>query len=273
MDLEHLTAQFTDFLRPNLFEVYIFPKTNFANFDDDGIGVLCNEASLPFYTFTTTDMFYNNKNYSFVNKIDFDPISISFYVDKFNKVLKFFDLWKNQIIDENYQFGYYDDYISQIMVNVLDTRGEFAVTAILHDAFLLNINPINLAFSESDAVMHMQASFKFNHIDYFFHDRAKQEGPMQWIKDSGYNWLTLANLRRGINLVEKLKNYRHMIKNGNVYDLISEGGNVFNTVFKGARQGSVLNGITGIVKKNGYGSNASSSSSTSIVKKASDLFN
>jgi len=249
MYLDKFTSKFTDFLRPNLFAVYIYPKAKFENnYTEEGINLLCHEASIPFHTFTTVDVFYNNKTHSTINKIDYDPISFTFYVDKFNKVLNFFDEWKKQIINENFQFGFYDDYISQIYIHVFDKLGEIAVSTVIEEAYPVNINPITLSYGENDVIMNLQTSFKFKEIKHFYFDRTKQQGPMEWIKEN-QNQFNLGTARNLVNMVEKMKNLAYMVKNGNVYDAISQGGNFYNSILKNAKQGGIVDQSMDMVNK------------------------
>lgn len=267
-NLSQLSAKFTDFLRPNLYAVYIFPKSNFANYTDLGLALLCNEAAFPFFTLITTDVFYNNHENSVVNKIDFDPVSFSFFVDKFNKTLKFFDDWRKIMIDENYMIGFYDDYISQIDIELIDRAGNTAAIASLMDAYPINIEAINLSYGENDTIINLQTSFKFKHIEYSFVDRPQQTAaddaaaPKTW-KD----YVNLSNIRKGVNMISKIKDYRRMIENGNVYDAVTQAGNIFS-ITKGSRQGGLLGDAVNIFKQP-----KTSNKSFDIISKAEKLFN
>lgn len=245
MNISDLTSNFTDFLRPNLYLTYIMPKKRFADFEN--LGLICNEATFPYHTFNTTDTFYNNRNYSFVNKIDYDPATFSFFVDKFNKTFKFFDAWNKQIIDENFMLGFYDDYVAQIDIELIDRLGDVAAIATLIDAFPVNINSIALSYGENDSVMNMQVSFKFREISYEFIDRPKQQkldvSNLSYWKDL----FTVGNLRKGVNMISKLKNYRYMIENGNVYDIVSQAGSIFSGI-KSSRAGSSIESAVNIFK-------------------------
>lgn len=223
--INDLTSKFSDFLRPNLYAVYIFPKSNFADYEDYGIGLLCNQASFPFYTFTTVNAWYNNKQNYLINKIDYDPITFSFFVDKFNKTLKFFDLWRKQIIDDDHKIGFYDDYISFIDIEIIDGNGETAAIATLENAFPINIESIPLSYDANDQIINMSVSFQFNNIIYDFVDRAKQQKIKTSIETPSN---LLSKIRQGVNMVSKIKNYGYMIQNANAYDIVTNSNTAFN---------------------------------------------
>ena len=85
----------------------------------------------------------------------------------------------------------------------------------------------------------MIESFKFKYISYTYIDRPQQTNTPDAVTKTWKDFITLGNIRKGVNLISKVKEYRRMIENGNVYDVISQAGNVFS-ISKGSRQGGIL---------------------------------
>ena len=227
--INDLTSGFSDFLRPNLYVIGITPRKNFYKQDKNSLGILCHEATFPFYTFTTNSFYYNNKETHVVNKIDYDPATFNFYVDKDNVLLGFFDAWFKQIINENHQYGYYDDYVSEIEIVIMDRREQTSAIATLVDAFPINMESFSLGYAQNDAILNLQVSFQFKEVKYEFLKAPKQidsnkiQEPKTW-KD----FITLGNIRRGVNMTSQIKKYGKLLKNPNAYDIIAHGRKIFS---------------------------------------------
>jgi len=246
--IDELTSSFSDFLRPNLYAVYIFPKSITTGTGKNVIGMLCHEAVFPFHTFTTNSYWYNNKETSFINKIDYDPATFTFYVDRDNVLFDFFNKWNKNIYNEDHQFGFYDDYISTIEIEIFDRRMQTSAIATLVDAYPINFQSLDLGYSQNDAVMTFQVSFQFKEVLYNFFKAPKQDPREILPKISSWkDLLTLGNVRRGVNMVSKLKNYRRTIENGNVYDIARIAKKAYNKI--NTSPGKSIGGVTNIVKK------------------------
>jgi len=192
MKLDALKGFFlgNDFLRPNRFKVLF--HTNFAKsntvrgqiekvsesdigskvvsgaetlFGSD-IGRFCESVSFPFYTFNTLTSFVNNKKNNIVESIDYDPVSFTFRVDVGQEILNFIQSWKNAIIDSNQKIGYKDDYKADIEIFLLHLYGEEVTSCTLKNAFLVNVNPIELSLDSRDEISKVSISVNFDSIDY-----------------------------------------------------------------------------------------------------------
>ena len=221
--INDLKSNFSDFIRPNLYAVYIFTKDFVYN---ENIAILTAEATFPFCTFTTNTMNYNNRNVSMVNGIDLDPATFSFYVDRENILMNFFDTWKSKIMNENFQFGYYDDYVAKIEIDIFDRQYQRVSKATLIDAFPVNFNSFSLGYANNDTIQNLEVSFTYKQIEYEYFKVEKQAPKPPFVEDE--NFLTLGNLRRGVNLVSKMKNYVHQIKQGNPHDILSNARHVWS---------------------------------------------
>jgi hypothetical protein len=162
--IEKFKSAFTDILRPNLYKVHIDTPSG-IDFTED-LQNMVVEASFPFFTFNTTNSFYNNKENSIVNKIDFDPITLTFLVDSDKKVLQFFNGWKNLIIDEHHRYGYKDDYKGNIEVTLIERTGNENASALMLNAFPININAFDLSANTNDDFLRLPVSFMYDDITY-----------------------------------------------------------------------------------------------------------
>jgi hypothetical protein len=232
MSINDLKANFSDFLRPNLYTVYIFPRATFFEQDQYSknlIGMLCHQATLPFYTYTTNSMWFDNRETHFVNKIDYDPATFVFYADRENRILRFFDAWRAQIMDDSHRLNYYDEYISEVEIEIFDRQFNVAGIATMNDAYPVNVESIQLGYASRDAIMEVQVTFQFKSVSYEFFELAPQDKVMQLTKPwSWKDFLTVGNLRRGVNMISKMKNYRRVISNPTAYDIVTQGRKAFS---------------------------------------------
>lgn len=227
--LTDFASKFNDLARGNLYTIYIFPNKNFYNIQDNTIGLLAHEATFPYQTFTSKEFNFNNTNTKVANKIDYDPATFSFYTDTSNIINGFFDAWRNEIIDNNGRMGYYDDYISSVDIEVFDRRGNIIATAHLIDAWPSNFASQTLAYNQNDTLLNLQVSFNYKKIEYEFQASPKQQSAKAINKPKTWSdFVNLSNVRRGINLVSKLKSYERTIKNPNAYDIITNSQKAFN---------------------------------------------
>jgi len=160
MDIEFFKSQFSDFLRPNRYRVF------FRTFVDESISAICKNVTFPFYTFNTLTGTINNKSNTVINKIDYDPVSFTFYIDKEKRILKFINKWKERIIDEYYRFGYKDDYKIDIDIEMLHLDDEVVASCTLKEAFLINVDPIDLSYDSKDVLSEITISVNYDDIKY-----------------------------------------------------------------------------------------------------------
>lgn len=197
MDISYIQRFFggSDFLRPNRYEVIFY--TYFSEMDkgiDKGtdfvseklgkfgkyidtkkiaksifnkdLGKLCKSTSFPFQTFNTIDSFVNNKNNSVINKIDYDPVSFTFWVDADKVILNFLTIWKNAIIDQKFRYGYKDNYMADIEIIMHHLDNIEIMSCRLKNAFLVNIDSIELGTEMRNVISEVTFSVQYDSIEY-----------------------------------------------------------------------------------------------------------
>ncbi|MCK5343842.1 MAG: hypothetical protein KAR20_10585 [Candidatus Heimdallarchaeota archaeon] len=167
MFLENLKASFSDFLRPNFYQV-TFSGNLFGEYE---FGFLTKAATYPFMTYNTTSVQYNNLPRHFVNSVDYDPISFEFLVDDGLKVLRFFDSWRKLIMNDGSRtFNYKDEYSGNIEVELWNRKQLMRAKCTILDAFPVNIDNVALAMDANDQIMQLSVSFRYDDIIYEFDD-------------------------------------------------------------------------------------------------------
>lgn len=93
----------------------------------------------------------------------FDPVNMSFYVDTGLVVKSVFDKWLALIVDEKSRtINYYNNYVTQINIRVLNVDDSNPYTMTLHDAYPKTVNAIQLDASAKD-VMKLNVTFAYKY--------------------------------------------------------------------------------------------------------------
>lgn len=93
----------------------------------------------------------------------FDNISLTFYVDNSMDSKALWDAWINSIQDPvTRQFNYYNDYISDITIYVLDRQNKEQYKVKLYECYPKSIGSIQLDYSARD-VMKLQVSINYKY--------------------------------------------------------------------------------------------------------------
>jgi hypothetical protein len=159
-------AAFSDVLRPNRYRVEFHVPFANEELQTESFSYLCTEATFPFFTVNTIESWYNNRTQSFASKIDYDPVSFSFIVDKSQKILKFLDSWRMMMIDEKHRIAYKDEYAGMIDVYLMDNLMVDKASCRMVNAYPINTDSIPLSYESNDQAMKVTTSFKFDWVEY-----------------------------------------------------------------------------------------------------------
>jgi hypothetical protein len=152
--------------RNNRFQVLITPTSPFklgpTRWLQDAL-LLCDQVQLPGTNFNTADI----RSYGEIRKAPYerlyDDVNISFYVDTSMTVKALFDNWMNSI--QNFgtrNFKYYDQYISNITIEVQDLKNQSRYAIQLREAYPKSIGAIQLDQSNKD-IMKLSVNFAYKY--------------------------------------------------------------------------------------------------------------
>lgn len=173
----HFEVQFGGL--PSSLLTYLRAKNIDANFIYEDVGLLCNSASLPTSSFTSSKAEGNFTGISetFANTRQYQELSLDFYVDKGYKSLIFLESWMEFISSGSYGIGnisfqnrpnyhirmqYPEDYKSNSTTIVKfdkDYKKELIYNFV--GLFPIAINPIPVSYSDSQ-ILKVSASFSFD---------------------------------------------------------------------------------------------------------------
>lgn len=158
--------------RNNRFIVGIFanPNSRIMNLGENNwmrdALLLCDQVQIPGTNFNTADM----RTFGEIRKTPYerlyDDVNISFYVDTQMTVKLLFDNWMTYIQDPGTRnFNYYDDYVSDIVIEVQDTKNQSRYGIKLFEAYPKSIGAIQLDHSNKDIMkLSVNFAYKYYHI-------------------------------------------------------------------------------------------------------------
>jgi hypothetical protein len=125
--------------------------------------LLCDQVQLPGTNFNTADL----RTYGEIRKTPYerlyDDVNMSFYVDTSMTVKLLFDNWMMAIQDPGTRnFNYYDQYISNITIEVQDLKNQSRYAVQLREAYPKSIGAIQLDQSNKD-VMKLSVNFAYKY--------------------------------------------------------------------------------------------------------------
>lgn len=128
--------------------------------------LFCDQVQIPGTNYNTSDM----RTFGEVRKAPYErlyeDINMSFYVDKEMKNKILFDYWLNQIQDPwTRTFNYYDDYVTDIVIEVQDLKDQSRYGIKLYEAYPKSIGAIQLDYAGKDIMkLSVNFAYKYYHI-------------------------------------------------------------------------------------------------------------
>jgi hypothetical protein len=148
----------------------------------DYLTMRCDSASIPGVNFFTSQT--NRYGYGQVERRPylptFNPITLTFIVDRASSVIGFFNQWTNSIVNYDisggmykqnlsgimpYHMTYKDEYISrQMQIYVYDQFNEKQIKVTLYDVYPLSTTDTALSWTESTDVLRYSISLQYTHM-------------------------------------------------------------------------------------------------------------
>lgn len=128
--------------------------------------LFCDQVQLPGTNFNTADMRTFGETRKAPYERLYDDVNMSFYVDKEMKNKLMFDYWLNQIQDPwTRNFNYYDDYVTDIVIEVQDLQDRSRYGIKLYEAFPKSIGAVQLDYAGKDVMkISVNFAYKYYHI-------------------------------------------------------------------------------------------------------------
>jgi hypothetical protein len=161
--------------RTNRYEVSIpgFPTTGGGG--NRLVTLFCDAVNLPGLNISTQAQRFYGEAWEMPYERMFDPVTLSFYMDSNFELKDGFDRWMARIIDPTTRaIKYYDDYVQDIEIRVINVDERFPYGLTLYEAYPKTINSIQLDAAGRD-IMRMQVTMQYRYW--------KPIGPIQQSRD------------------------------------------------------------------------------------------
>jgi hypothetical protein len=142
--------------------------------------LFCSDITIPGVTIATNQIRIHGEIREAPNEKMFDNTNLSFYVDNNMEVKKLFDSWINSIQNPvTRNFNYYDEYVTEIKIDVEDTKDRKRYEVRLFECYPKNVGGISLAH-ESKEVMKLQVSMNYKNWTSRSFDAPKETKESPW---------------------------------------------------------------------------------------------
>lgn len=130
-----------------------------------GLQIMCASTQLPGYNMDTVDVKQNGPSFKVVTGTSQSEINMKFLISADCLEKRTLDIWRNSIFDETTRkSAYYEEYITDIQIDVLDVRDRTVYSIILEDAYPIVFSPIEMAKQASDEVLAYQCAFTYRTV-------------------------------------------------------------------------------------------------------------
>lgn len=186
MDIMSFLARFSDgFSKPNRYRVemvlppgvalgageigvnndarrgQISRMNSFFNSGGD-IDVKCHTMTFPQRSLMTMEHRQNSAPFRTPYSATYDPVTFSFYANAFMDARDYFEVWQSAVVNlGSNTMNFYDEYVADIKLHMLDDYGEDAYTVTLFEAYPLNIGIVDASYSQANTVTTCTVTMSF----------------------------------------------------------------------------------------------------------------
>lgn len=165
----HLKKTFEDFARPNRFVVQITPPQGLTvenRWAYEGVMMNCYTSSLPGFSFGTFEHRTKGPLEKFPNDAIYEDVSMGFYVDDSMNSRIFFEEWMNLIYNpQTYNFGYRDEYSTDIIISQLGVDNISRYSVRLVDAYPTQLGEISLSYEDENTIETFDTQITYRYWD------------------------------------------------------------------------------------------------------------
>ena len=136
--------------------------------DSDGsklLSLLCNQAQLPGRNFATNEYTTHGPIRKQPYSTIYDDIVLSFYCKEDMGVKTLFQEWQSFIQDNSAsnEFSYFDDYVTDMIVEQFDASGKSIYSVRLIDAYPVMVAPLDLNWASQNSFHNLQVTMAFRY--------------------------------------------------------------------------------------------------------------
>ncbi|QZI90529.1 hypothetical protein MYOV003v1_p0205 [Vibrio phage 207E48.1] len=127
-----------------------------------GLQVMCSSVQLPGVNIDTSDVNQNGHSFKVATGTSKTEIDFNFLLTDDMLEKQTIDMWKEVIVDgKTKKVGYYNDYITDIQIDVLNSKDKVTYSVVLEEAYPVLFNPVELNKEEMDGYIKYQLMFVY----------------------------------------------------------------------------------------------------------------
>lgn len=127
-----------------------------------GLQVMCSATQLPGSNIDTSDANHTGHSFKVATGTSKTDIDFSFLLSGDMLEKQVIDRWKEIIVNsKTKKIGYYDDYTTDIQIDVLDNMDKVVYTSILEEAYPVLFNVVDLDKEDTDNFLKYQLAFTY----------------------------------------------------------------------------------------------------------------
>jgi len=139
-----------------------------AILDSDGsrlLSLLCNQAQFPGRAFATNEITTHGPIRKIPYQSIYDDIVLSLYCQEDMGIKELFQEWQSYIQDNSSssEFSYFDDYVTDMIVEQYNTDGEITHSVKLIDAYPVMVAPLQLDWATKDSFHQLQVTMAYRY--------------------------------------------------------------------------------------------------------------
>jgi hypothetical protein len=126
--------------------------------------LFCEKASLPGINFATAA----NRSYGETREVIYDrmydPITLTFHVDRQMTIKTIFDQWSQHIINPiDRTVGWYNDYVTPMTIRIQDLEDKSTYLVQLYEAYPKSIGAVSLDSQNNSDTMRLDVTFQYKY--------------------------------------------------------------------------------------------------------------
>lgn len=164
-----------DYMKMNsIFNQQLTSQINDVN---NAISLTCMMVDIPSRQEVVSEITYGNYSRKIASGRSYSDVNMTFLVTGGYGEKKLFDAWHNIILDEsNTAVQFYDDYISTVTIECLDSQDNAQYVYILEEAWPTSIGSIRMDRTSQNQQMVLDVTWGFHRITYGDDQRGAQGG-------------------------------------------------------------------------------------------------
>ena len=128
------------------------------------INIKCHTMTFPQRTMQTFEVRLNSAPFKIPYTAIYEPITFSFFMDSLMDARQYFEIWQASVSNfSNNTLNFYDEYVSDVKLFVLNSAGEDVYSITLYEAYPMAISIMEMAYNSNDQILSTQITMSYKY--------------------------------------------------------------------------------------------------------------